>query len=165
LAKVAVDKPRGSWRVRMTVSRSAHVSVALVQLEDDSAAGGGGASSRRVKLADRSSHSGDRPLHRKTTARGRHDEQRAAQPGAFAALLHNEHGCITEFTTGNVVCEIDGARVTPPRSAGLLGGTFREQLLLTGEVREADIAVGDLARVERMWLVNSVREWVLVQLG
>ena len=161
LAKVAIEKPHGVWRVRMTVSRDAHVSVALVEMEDD----GTPTSSRTVKLADSSVHSGDPLLHHKTTARGFYDKHRAAHPDAFDVLLYNEHGCITEFTTGNVVCEIDGARVTPPRSAGLLGGTFREHLLLTREVREADICVGDLARVERMWLVNSVREWVPVRLG
>jgi para-aminobenzoate synthetase / 4-amino-4-deoxychorismate lyase len=103
-------------------------------------------------------------LHHKTTARALYEERRAPHADAFDVLLHNEHGCITEFTIGNVVCEIDGELVTPPRDAGLLGGTFREQLIRAGAVREADIRIADLPRVTRMWLVNSVREWMRVRL-
>jgi para-aminobenzoate synthetase/4-amino-4-deoxychorismate lyase len=62
------------------------------------------------------------------------------------------------------VCEIDGRLVTPPRDEGLLAGTFREDLLRRGLVREESIALDALPRVARLWLVNSVRGWVEVVL-
>jgi para-aminobenzoate synthetase/4-amino-4-deoxychorismate lyase len=109
-------------------------------------------------------NSRDPLLCHKTTARDSYDRRRAEHPDAYDVLLHNEHGCITEFTTGNVICEIRGELITPPRDAGLLAGTFRHELIQRGVVREETIALDDLPRVTRMWLVNSVREWVPVEL-
>ena len=182
LRRVAAESPAGTWRVRMTVSRDAHVSTALVRLDHtagdapgpcaDTVTGGprvGAAPTPRpdathsIAIATAPVHSSDRLLYHKTTARALYDEHRAAHPHAFDVLLHNEHGCITEFTIGNVICEIDGELLTPPRDAGLLAGTFRQQLLTAGIVREENIRLVDLPRVTRMWLVNSVREWVPVQ--
>jgi para-aminobenzoate synthetase/4-amino-4-deoxychorismate lyase len=117
-----------------------------------------------VMLADEPVHSRDLLLHHKTTARAVYEQRRAAAPDTADVLLRNEHGLITEFTTGNLICEIDGRLLTPARDCGLLAGTLRRQLLEAGTVREADIAVDDLARAARMWLINSVRGWVRVRL-
>ncbi|HEX2166057.1 MAG TPA: aminodeoxychorismate synthase component I [Longimicrobiales bacterium] len=223
LQKLASESPTGLWRVRMTVSHDAHVSIGRVPLEAAELSGAGtardprhgavgsdprhgavgrdarhgavgrdahdgavgsdardgavgrdalhhvagsadGADSRRpVILANEPVDSRDPLLYHKTTARTIYEARKAAHPNAFDVLLHNERGCITEFTIGNVICEIDGELVTPPRDAGLLAGTFRQQLLEAGLVRESDIAVADLPCVTRMWLVNTVREWVPVR--
>ena len=47
-------------------------------------------------------------------------------------MLWNERGEVTESTIANVVVEIDGVRYTPPLACGLLGGTFRGELLGVG---------------------------------
>jgi len=60
--------------------------------------------------------------------------------------------------------ELDGQRVTPPVSSGLLPGVFRQQLLSRGEVEERIVRVDDLAQASRVWLVNSLREWIDVDL-
>ena len=166
-AAAALDELRatvvtGTWRVRMTVSRTAHVSITRVRMDDQ--ADRDADDVRTVVLADTPIDSRDRLLYHKTTARAAYDVRRAAHPDAFDVLLHNEDGCITEFTIGNVVVEDDGELTTPPLDAGLLAGTFREQLLRSGDVREAELRIADLERVTRMWLVNSLREWVPVQL-
>ena len=54
--------------------------------------------------------------------------------------------------------------MTPARSCGLLAGTFREELLREGRVREALISIDDVRTATRIWFVNSVREWVEVKL-
>jgi para-aminobenzoate synthetase/4-amino-4-deoxychorismate lyase len=77
--------------------------------------------------------------------------------------LWNEDGELTEFTIGNLVVELDGHRHTPPRDCGLLAGTFRAELLERGEIAECVIRREDLTRATRVWLVNSVREWVEVR--
>ena len=59
-----------------------------------------------------------------------------------------------------MVIEIDGARVTPPVTCGLLAGVFRESLLERGDIQEAAITVADLRRADKIFLVNSVRKWV-----
>jgi para-aminobenzoate synthetase/4-amino-4-deoxychorismate lyase len=159
LQRLITEAPGGTWRIRMTVSRNAHVSIARVELDQAE-----GAAPRPIMLADHPVESRDPLLCHKTTARAVYDERRAAHPDAFDVLLFNERGFITEFTIGNVVCEVDGVLVTPPREAGLLAGTFREQLLRAGTVREAEVRTSELARVTRMWLVNSVQGWVPVEL-
>jgi para-aminobenzoate synthetase/4-amino-4-deoxychorismate lyase len=59
-----------------------------------------------------------------------------------------------------VVVALDGALVTPPVSCGLLPGTLRADLVESGRVVERVVRIADLARVERIWLVNSVRGWM-----
>jgi para-aminobenzoate synthetase/4-amino-4-deoxychorismate lyase len=106
----------------------------------------------------------DRRLFHKTTQREPYDLRRADAPWAFDVLLWNEEGELTEFTIGNLVAELDGARLTPPRGCGLLAGVMRAELLDRGEVREATLRVEDLTRATRLWLVTAVRGWVPVRL-
>src|SRR5690606_6326095 len=103
-------------------------------------------------------------LFHKTTARATYEHHRNAQPHVFDVLLFNERDEVTEFTIGNVVAEIDGRMVTPPRTCGLLAGCMREELLRSGTVTEAVINVNDARRATRLWLANSVRGLVPVRL-
>jgi para-aminobenzoate synthetase/4-amino-4-deoxychorismate lyase len=103
-------------------------------------------------------------LCHKTTHRETYDRHRAAHPDVFDVLLWNERGELTEFTIGNVVVELDGARWTPPVQCGLLGGVFRNELLETGAVHERILRPDDARCASRIWLVNSLREWVEVRL-
>jgi para-aminobenzoate synthetase / 4-amino-4-deoxychorismate lyase len=89
---------------------------------------------------------------------------REAHPDALDVLLWNESREVTEFTIGNVIAEIDGARYTPPRRCGLLGGTLRAELLEQGAVRERVITLDDLSSATRLWLINSVRGAIEVRL-
>jgi len=54
--------------------------------------------------------------------------------------------------------------VTPPRECGLLNGIFRKALIEAGEIAERIITIDDLGGATRMWFVNSLREWVDVEL-
>jgi para-aminobenzoate synthetase/4-amino-4-deoxychorismate lyase len=58
------------------------------------------------------------------------------------------------------VVEIDGVRYTPPVASGLLAGTFRAELLEQGLIRERVLSKTEVASAPRLWLINSVREWV-----
>jgi para-aminobenzoate synthetase / 4-amino-4-deoxychorismate lyase len=117
-----------------------------------------------VALAAGPVSSEDPFLFHKTTRRAVYDAARAARPDAFDVLLWNEAGEVTEFTIGNVVLELGGERVTPPREAGLLAGVFRGRLLAGGEVRERPVTVQEARRADRVFLVNALRGWVEVRL-
>jgi para-aminobenzoate synthetase/4-amino-4-deoxychorismate lyase len=106
----------------------------------------------------------DRLLFHKTTRREVYDARRARRPDVFDVLLQNEEGELTELTIGNLVAEISGERLTPPREAGLLAGVFRAELLARGEVSERTLRAEDLGRARRLWLVNAVRGWVPIRL-
>ena len=47
--------------------------------------------------------------------------------------------------------------MTPPVTCGLLGGTYRQWLLDRGEIREREIHIDDLSRLDEFTLINSVR--------
>src|SRR5699024_4307758 len=104
--------------------------------------------------------SDNRFLYHKTTNRTLYDSHK--QPNMFDVLLWNEAGEVTEFTIGNVVLEIDGKLYTPPVSAGLLPGTFREMLLKKGTITEKVLYKEDFTKERKTWLINSVRQWVEV---
>ena len=94
--------------------------------------------------------------------RDRYDEARARFPDAYDVLLWNRLGELSESTVANVVVELEGELLTPAEDAGLLPGTLRAELLDEGTIREATIHLEDLRRADRVWLINSVRGWVEV---
>ncbi len=118
----------------------------------------------RVALAPTPVTTADRFLYHKTTQRQVYDDARQACPQADTVLLWNEAGELTEGTEATVVVELDGVRVTPPVSCGLLPGTLRAELLETGAIVERVVPVDALGRATRVWLVNSVRGWMEVTL-
>ncbi|MBI2297578.1 MAG: aminodeoxychorismate synthase component I [Armatimonadetes bacterium] len=118
-----------------------------------------------VRLAAHPVDPGDPFLYHKTTHRAVYEAARAEQPGCDEVLLWNPRGELTEGTITNLVVELDGERLTPPTSCGLLPGTFRRWLVEQGQVREAVVRVEDLPRAERVWLINSVRRWIPAELA
>lgn len=104
-------------------------------------------------------------LYHKTTYRAVYNVFKSEFPHVYDILLWNEERELTEFTTGNVVLELDGKRYTPPVQSGLLPGTYRRHLLKTKQLFEKTLVLEDLDRCTAIWLINSVRKWVRVTLG
>lgn len=149
----------GVWRMRLLVAQDGAVDVSVLAAPDSSS------TPLPVALASSPIDSGDRFLFHKSTRRAVYDMHRAAQPEMFDVLLWNRNGELTEFTIGNLVLQIDGRRWTPPRTSGLLAGTFRAELLDDGTIRERVLTRDDLERAEAIWLINSLRGWVPVTLN
>jgi len=98
-------------------------------------------------------------LYHKTTNRAVYEKAKADFPDADDVILWNEKGEVTESCIANIVIELDGRKVTPPVSCGLLAGTFREELLENGEIEEGIVTLEDLKCADAIWLINSVRKW------
>lgn len=79
-------------------------------------------------------------------------------------ILWNENGELTEFINGNIVLNINGHLLTPPVSSGLLPGTMRASLLAEKQVSEQILTKKDLYKADYVWLINSVRGFVEVEL-
>lgn len=156
LATHAAAHPDGVRRARLLVSRNGEVRVESVDFAPIATG------PQVIELAHTPVCSRDRFLFHKTTYRAVYEQHRAAHPRAFDVLLWNEQGELTEFTIGNLVVELDGARWTPPRACGLLNGVFREELVRSGVVHERVMTRADLDAATRVWLINSLREWVEV---
>ncbi|MBP1970576.1 para-aminobenzoate synthetase/4-amino-4-deoxychorismate lyase [Virgibacillus natechei] len=103
-------------------------------------------------------------LYHKTTNRSVYTKILHQHPDVFDILLWNEDRELTEFTTGNIVVEINNQLYTPPVESGLLAGTYRDRLLKDRVITERKITLDEIAEPSNIWLINSVREWVHVQL-
>lgn len=98
-------------------------------------------------------------LYHKTTHRALYEAARAARPGADEVLLWNPSGEATEGTIHSLVVRRGAEWLTPPVECGLLPGTLRARLLAEGRVREARVTLAELAGLDEIWLINSVRGW------
>ena len=82
----------------------------------------------------------------------------------FDFIRVNEKGEITEGTYTNVAIEKNGVLYTPPLSCGLLAGTYRDELVKSGKLKEKILYPKDLQDAQRVFCFNSVRKMVEVEL-
>jgi len=117
-----------------------------------------------LALAKEPVDSGDVFLYHKTTNRSVYENMKVDFPDEDDVLLFNERGEVTESCIANVVVQLGGRLVTPPVSCGLLAGTFRDELLARGEIKEAVVSIEDTKAADEIFLINSVRKWRKVRL-
>ncbi|NEY21071.1 aminodeoxychorismate synthase component I [Bacillus ginsengihumi] len=104
-------------------------------------------------------------LYHKTTNRDVYNHFKTKlEPSLFDVVLWNKKGELTEFINGNLVLEIQDEFFTPKITSGLLAGTFREELIHEGKIKERVLTKQDLLNCSSIWFINSVREWVNVKL-
>ncbi len=118
----------------------------------------------RVALAQDPVREDDVFLYHKTTHREVYEHARKSRPECDDVVLWNTRGEITESTIANIVIDLGGEYVTPPVTSGLLAGTLRARLLKEGRVKERVVTKDALASRRRIWLINSVRGWMPVQI-
>ena len=126
-------------RVRLVLSRKGCVQVETAPLKN---------ASQNRALAARISplpvDSRDPLLFHKTTRREPYTSRLNMYPTCEEIILINERGEATECSIGNLVAKLDDQYVTPPISCGLLGGTFRAELLSRGKLAERVLKADDL---------------------
>ena len=157
LEAIRVEHPQGAWKVRLLVSHKGEIQSEASPLIATTG------QLWRVGLATAPLDSADRFLFHKTTHRSFYEQPVRERPDCDDLIFWNERGEVTESSIANVVVEMDGERWTPPRSSGLLAGTFRDELLAVGEIRERVIFKEQLKRAEGLFLINSVRRWMPVK--
>ncbi|MEX2206736.1 MAG: aminotransferase class IV [Myxococcota bacterium] len=143
--------PRAPRKVRLELSRDGSLFLEHVDVKPSTPV--------RAALAKTSVDSADEFLRHKTSRRGVYQRALAARPDAQDVVLWNERRELTESCAANLVLELEGLRLTPAASSGLLLGTFRCHLLERGEIEEAVLPVDAIARASRAFLINSVRKW------
>ena len=148
----------GCWRLRLLLTPEGHPTVECTPHVQDSRG------PWRVAFALEPIDPDDPFILNKTTRRQVYDSARRSRADVDDVLLWNSRGEVTESTIGNVVVEIDGTRYTPPVASGLLAGTFRAEQLEAGTIYERVLTKTDVASASRLWIINSVREWVEVVL-
>ena len=155
LERIKAENRSGSFKLRLVLTKAGRLEADTSRIEIDDRF-------RQVALATQASDSSDRFLFHKTTRRDFYTTQLAARTDCDDIIFWNERGEITESTIANVVVEIDGELFTPPITAGLLAGTFRDHLLAEGKIKERPIPIDELQYARQVFLINSVRKWMKV---
>jgi para-aminobenzoate synthetase / 4-amino-4-deoxychorismate lyase len=151
--------PVGCWRIRLVIDRDGEART------EASALGEPRASPLVVKFASGPVDDRDPLVFHKTTARRRYDAELERCHPCDDVIFWNCHGEVTESTIANVVVFSEGRHWTPPREAGLLAGTLREELISKGELLERPITKEELESAGSFALINSVRGWMPARLA
>ncbi len=145
---------QGCWRVRLLASKDGQLEAEVMALiaEPERV--------WRVGLAEQALDSSNRFLFHKTTHRPFYEQPLQERPDCDDLIFFNERDEITESSIANVVIVEGTRKVTPARTAGLLAGTFRDELLAAGTICERVISKEDLSSADEICLINSVRRWM-----
>jgi para-aminobenzoate synthetase/4-amino-4-deoxychorismate lyase len=141
-------------RIRILLNRISEINIETKEFQIQE-------SPFKVYLSEQPIYSGEIFLYHKTTNRNIYP---SLVHGMDDVLLYDENDELTEFTIGNLVVEMNGELFTPPVSCGLLAGTFRAHLLETQQIKERIIRKNELPRCSKIFLINSVRKWVEVEI-
>lgn len=96
----------------------------------------------------------------KSTARDFYDGERArvsALTEAGEVIFLNAAGQLCEGSFTSLFIERNGALVTPALSCRLLPGVLRQNLIATGQAREALLTLADLETADKIFVGNSLR--------
>lgn len=158
LMKLAEKHPQGIYKVRLLQNKAGKLEL---EAQETAAIG----QPVRCAIALSAVDSKSPFLFHKTTHREVYNKASEGLPkDVFSVLLWNEKQQLTEFTIGNLVLEKAGRFFTPPVSCGLLAGTFRQQLLDQQRIEEKVLDKKELKTCDAIWLINSVRGWLKVEL-
>ena len=118
----------------------------------------------RVGISDVVLHSDDPWLSVKTTNRAVYDDARVALTDLDEVLFLNERGEVCEGTITNVFADLGDGLVTPSTSSGCLPGVLRGEMLASRQAREGVLRMDDLKRAKAVFVGNSLRGLIAVDL-
>lgn len=166
LEKSVCSLPLLPHKVRLTLTQNGMTQTALetIEIHPESLQASQMNPLVRCALATTPIHRKNLFLQHKTTRRQIYDRAKSARPDAEDVILYNEKNHITETCISNCVVQFGEKLYTPPLSCGLLAGTMRQSLLVSGTIEERIIRIEDLAQCDAIFAINSVRRWRKIEL-
>ena len=157
----AIDECTGRQRIRLLLYRDGRVEVISVPLAEVSVR----SDLPEVIFSGKQVDPDNPHLFHKTTRRKLFDSERsqAVDQGYYEVLFTNTLGQVTEGAISNLFVRRGDLLLTPPVSCGLLAGTCRRMLLERGRAMEQILSVEDVLNEEEVYVANSVRGLVRVQ--
>lgn len=157
LDQLARQGTGGALRCRLTVDRSGRVEATASALATNPPVW-------NVALSPHRLRSNDPWLGHKTTRRAVYDAARSEMPdGLDEVILCNEFEAVCEGTITNVFLQSNDVLLTPALACGLLPGVLRQQLLESGQAREAHLTLQDLHDAPAVFVGNSLRGLISAQ--
>ena len=156
----------GRHRLRVVLYRDGRTEVTTFPLHHDSDHD----EQRWIIFSEKQVDPADPHRFHKTTRRRMFDCEREkyVQQGCYEVLFCNTSGEVTEGAISNLFIrqqKTDSRLVTPPSGCGLLAGTFRRMLLEQGRAEERILCVQDVLAAEEVYVANSVRGLVRVEVS
>lgn len=150
-----------SYRVRLSILRSQIPHVDFTEITPNQY-------EPKIRIAPENTNSRDRFFYHKTTHRPLYNKyrQKAQHERIADYIFLNERDEISEGTITNIFIEKKGKLFTPPVSAGILSGIYRNHVLATNPTaKEKNLTLADVKTAEAIYLCNSVRGWERVALS
>ena len=144
----------GVWKLRLVMNAAGASSVSATRITEEASA------VLQARLWPEPMRSSDPWLQHKTTRRSLYDKalRIAQEAGCVDAVFLNEYGMVTEGAIHSILVCHGSVWRTPPLSAGILPGVYREHLLaMRPEILEQDIHVDELWSADQIYLMNAVR--------
>lgn len=141
-----------TMRVRLTLARDGRFNIETAEIPTQS-------SPQPIMLALETVNTQQPWLYHKTTCREVYEIASNQVPVECEAVLVNSEGFVTESVIANIVYQLDGQLFTPPVSDGLLPGILRGVEVAAGKVMERSLPVSQVDKVERWFLLNTLRGW------
>ncbi|UCG34624.1 MAG: aminodeoxychorismate synthase component I [Candidatus Omnitrophota bacterium] len=152
LKELATNFKGEKVKVRVLVGRNGEILIEEERLADI-------CQPVKVKLNTQKIDSYNCFLYHKTTNRLIYDcqRQKALEEGFFDVIFLNTREELSEGAITNIFLSKQGILYTPKLSCGLLPGVLREHLLSEGKVRECTLYLKDLKEADKVYIGNSVR--------
>ena len=153
---------RGAHKVRLELARNGphEITSQVLKLKPDT-------KTWRVAISKNPVDSQNPLLIHKTTERSFIEAELARlkqSTGCNEVLFFNEKGELCEGSFSNVFIVKDGQMTTPPITCGLLPGILRRVLIANGDVGEQIITHKNLAEADEIFIGNSARGLMRVEL-
>ena len=167
--ELEADTFTGAMRVRLLLHRDGRVEISATEHtlsgQQDLLEPVEQESLPRVIFSAEQTDSANVYLYHKTTERKLYvnEREKALEKGFHEVLFTNTSGEVTEGSVTNIFIESKDSLLTPPISSGLLDGTFRRDLINRGRAVEKVLTRDDVLGAEAVYVGNSVRGLVRVQ--
>ena len=153
LIDISKQFPTGKFKIRVLNDIFGNIETEVAKISDLPLP-------RKITFAASPVNSSDKFLYHKTTNRKVYTNAKADFTEYDDVILWNEKDEITETTICNIVVQLNGEKITPTISSGLLNGVYRQKLLSEGKIKEGILRREDLYKAEKIYLINSVRKWL-----
>ena len=156
------ERLKGAHKMRLELARNGHAEITSQALKLKLHS-----KTWRVAISKNPIDSQNPLLVHKTTERSFIEAELARlkqSTGCDEVLFFNENGELCEGSFTNVFIVKERQMTTPPITCGLLPGTLRRVLIANGDVSEQIITHKDLIEADEVYIGNSVRGLMRVEL-
>ncbi len=145
---------KAAYKIRVLVNRFGKIKIATHALSSAKQNSGD-----YITISKKRMNTNNRLLYHKTTSRDIYNSEHTkySKQGFADVVFQNQHGEITEGAISNIFILKNNKYFTPPVSAGLLPGVYRNYFLEKAKATVKTLKIKDLASADKIFITNSVR--------